>query len=144
MISLAMLAEFRTGRTMPRPVVLAIIACALVMRMLVPQGWMPVHAANGWTITICTGAGPMKMTMADGARVSKSAHQGSDSGYPGKGDHSCAFSSFSLALDVPPPPAVALPAPIAEIWRAGIALAIAVGRGLAAPPPPSTGPPILL
>ena len=139
-----MLDAFRTGRTMPRAYVLAMIACALLMRMVVPQGWMPVHGANGWTITICSGTGPMRMTMSDGPGMSKGMHHQSDGKDQGSADHPCAFASFALALDLPPPPAVLLPAPIVETWRAGTVLAVAIGRGLAAPPPPSTGPPTLI
>lgn len=40
-----------------------IVAAALLMKVLVPAGFMPVFAAHGVTMEICTGFGPQTMTM---------------------------------------------------------------------------------
>ncbi|MBV9842223.1 MAG: hypothetical protein JOY99_11970 [Sphingomonadaceae bacterium] len=114
----------------------ALLACALFLRLLVPQGWMPVARADGgWQITICTGMGPMKMAAAASG---KRSHHGQDEGRP---DHPCAFAGFAAALDLPPLPLVELPEPLRALWLPNLTLAAAIGRGLAAPPPPATGPP---
>ncbi|WBO23270.1 hypothetical protein [Sphingomonas abietis] len=141
-----MLESFRTRGAVPQLLALAIIACALLLRVIVPQGWMPVQTAHGWRITICTGMGPMQTGMApdmaaDMAAAMKDAHHGSDEQNHGSSDHACAFSSLAMAFDGPPLPALDLPRPSAEDWLVGAAALVSIGRGLAAPPPPSTGPP---
>ena len=115
----------------------------MLMRVLIPQGWMPVETGDGWRITICTGMGPMQMDMPAMARAMAPMHH--DSGSPGHdaGDHPCAFAGFALALDEPPLPVLALPPLPAPAWLPAIVAAVAIGRGLAAPPPPATGPPAL-
>lgn len=137
-----MLAALRTRRATPQFLALAIIACALLMRVLVPQGWMPIQTAHGWEITICTGTGPMQMEMpADMASAMKGMHHGSGDQDHNSNDHPCAFSSLAMALDEPPPLVIDLPKLVVETWLAVAAAVVSIGRGLAAPPPPSTGPP---
>jgi hypothetical protein len=121
---------------------LAVIVCALALRMLVPQGWMPVSDAHGVRITLCTGSGPMDMarTMSMPGMAMHHGKTGHDQSQP---DHPCAFAGLGLALAEPTLPALALP-PLARIEALALRpLTIAIGRGLAAPPPPSTGPPLL-
>jgi hypothetical protein len=122
---------------------LAVLACALALRLLVPQGWMPVTNAQGFRIVPCSGTGPMDM--ATMAMPGMSAHHGQadHDPHPAQPDHPCAFAGLSLALADPPLPTLLLaPAATGETF-APKPLAIAIGRGLAAPPPPSTGPPVL-
>ena len=120
---------------------LAVLACALALRMLVPEGWMPVSDAQGFRITLCTGTGPMDMTMAMPGMAMKHGH--TDHGPQPMQDHPCTFAHLGLAFAEPLLPALALP-PLARAEAlAAKPLAIAIGRGLAAPPPPATGPPIL-
>jgi hypothetical protein len=116
-----------------------LIAFALLMRAAVPAGWMPVASANGPTITLCTGLGMVEAWFDASGKIHKSApHHGE------KESGACAFSGLGLALDVAAPPY--LPGTIAERPASAPAthLADAVGRGLAAPPPPATGPPALI
>lgn len=120
---------------------LAVLACALALRMLVPEGWMPVSDAHGFRITLCAGTGPMDMTMAMPGMAMK--HGKSDHGPQPMQDHPCTFAHLGLALAEPLLPALALPPLMRAEALAAKPLAIAIGRGLAAPPPPATGPPAL-
>ena len=119
---------------------LLLLVAALLARSVAPEGWMPVvNAAGGIEITVCNGTGPddIMVLSPDG----KLHHKAPAKGQPG--DHACAFSGLSIA-DAPPT-FVALVAPILAP-DAGPALDridTAPGRGLAAPPPPATGPPSL-
>jgi hypothetical protein len=139
-----MLQGLRNGRVMPKALTLAILAAVLLLRALIPQGWMPVQTDRGWQITICTGTGPMQMTMPDmtGPDMAGRHHApGGQDHMPG--DHPCTFASLALALDRAMPPALPLPRLIVADWLVTASRSIAIGRGLAAPPPPSTGPPRL-
>jgi len=54
----------------------------------------------------------------------------------------CDFAALSASATLPDPPFIEPLLPDGPEVLAGISLAIAPGRGLAAPPPPSTGPPL--
>jgi hypothetical protein len=120
---------------------LVVLACALGLRMLVPQGWMPVSDTHGFRITMCTGTGPMDMTVTMPGMTMHDGKAGHDQ-QPMQ-DHPCTFAHLGLALAEPGLPALILP-PISRAEAvAAKAFAVAIGHGLAAPPPPSTGPPAL-
>jgi hypothetical protein len=72
-----------------RHIALAIIALALLMRMLVPVGFMPQVSAGTMTIALCTGHGPATVEMA----VAGSGHH--DQGKNAKPDMPCPFGSTS-------------------------------------------------
>jgi hypothetical protein len=113
-----------------------LMALALFARMLVPAGFMP--AANGVPgLVICTGAGAMVLPVA----AMPMEHQAPGDSHH-DGEHSCPFAPMAAAADLAAP----LPAPVLpflSIAAARVVLAIATrpGLGLAAPPPPKTGPP---
>lgn len=113
--------------------VIALLAVALFVRALVPTGWMPVATADGVRFELCAGqAMPPQAGMHHGHK---------EGGKPALPDHPCAFAGLGLAADTAPSPVV-LPIPgFAPPPAAPRPLAVAVGRGLAAPPPPATGPP---
>jgi hypothetical protein len=115
---------------------MALLALALAVRVLVPAGWMPAQG-QGMAITICSGAGAESVWIdADGKIHKHDPSQGS------MADHPCAFAGMGAPMlggDVPPPPLL-LPVPRDAI--ASLAQTPAtIGQGLAAPPPPATGPP---
>src|SRR3546814_11810070 len=59
--------------------------------------------------------------------------------------HPCTFSGFSAALDLPDlGAAVVAPRPVQTALLIPRIAEVAIGRGLAAPPPPPTGPPAKL
>jgi ABC-type dipeptide/oligopeptide/nickel transport system permease subunit len=111
-----------------------LVALALVLRVAVPSGWMP--AANaGFSITLCSGAGTIELSIDAQGNVHKKAPEP-------KTDHPCVFTQ--LSQDLTPGGTLAMgPALILSVAVVIPALMIggAIGRGLAAPPPPPTGPP---
>ena len=117
----------------------ALLALALLVRLVVPTGWMPV-AGDGYAITLCSGAGMVSAWVdADGV-----VHK-DDKGSAQKGDHPCTFAGFSADLLT----SGAIPAVDRFVAFSGLIVAspfeaVAIGHGLAAPPPPPTGPPVRL
>lgn len=126
---------------------IALLGVALLLRALVPAGWMPTRDADGVAITLCSGIlGDPAATEAANA-VLQAALAGSASA----GDHEeeapghkdlppCAFASLTPFT---PAAQLAEPAPPATSRAPSLPFALleAVGRGLPAPPPPATGPP---
>ena len=122
--------RFRRPGSGSRALLCAIVALALAIRVLVPQGWMPDGTGG---VMMCSGSAPVVMVPA--------THGGHEMP-PGHGqDHPCPFAALGLAAA--PPAGVAPLLPPAAVAAAGelVAHSIAVGHGLAAPPPPATGPP---
>lgn len=128
---------------------LALVLCALLIRALLPSGLMVAATpAGALTVTLCSGRGPVEVLVDDQGRlVDPDTVASSDTGEPGddsraKHDVPCAFAGLlAPALPVealPPvvPPTVAAP----RVATTGVG----VGTGLAAPPPPATGPPVSL
>lgn len=116
--------------------VLAVLA--LTLRVLVPTGVMLAVAPDGGLqMTLCTGQGAV------------SALPGDLGGAPdtGKGapDSPCAFAGLAVFT-----PAESVLLPVPAPWPAPAALKgvraddLHPGLGLPAPPPPKTGPPLLV
>jgi hypothetical protein len=124
-----------------RMLALAVLACAMALRILVPEGWMPVSDGHGFRITLCTGSGPMDMTMAMPGMAMHHGKAGHGPQQPMQ-DHPCTFAHLGLAFAEPVLPSLAPPPAEAAEALAARAFAVAIGHGLAAPPPPSTGPPL--
>ena len=111
----------------------ALAMLALVLQICVPGGFMVSREGGAPALVVCTGHGAL-ITVAD------------NHGAPAKapaGDHGvCAFAGHGAAtFDAP----VAVPAVITIAFTAAPTNAPAdptPGRGLAAPPPPSQGPPL--
>jgi hypothetical protein len=116
-----------------------LVALALVARMLVPAGYMP-SAQGAPGLVICTGQGEMVMPAA-AMPMKHSPDDGHDHG----GEHGCPFAPMAAAADLAAP----LPVPAAPFAAIDSALpslrsAVRPGLGLAAPPPPKTGPPLFV
>lgn len=122
----------------PSRLLLGLALMLLTLRALVPAGWMPAQERGQW-ITICSGAGvSMAWIGADGkidkqhapAKSEKSSH----CAFAGLGTPAdLAVGNFSLALPLYGAALVPM-----------LATLVTVGQGLAAPPPPKTGPPALI
>jgi hypothetical protein len=142
-----------------RALTVALIACALAMRMLVPSGFMLTPAANGGlpTITICPGEGitttaipadmnadmPAGMHAEMDATGAPASHEDSSKHQNKAPDHPCAFAVASAAVDLAAVLHPVAPANVEAIARPPLHAYARPGLGLAAPPPPKTGPPIL-
>lgn len=116
-----------------------LLACALLARLAIPSGWMP--AAEGMGLMLCPDFAPEPQA----APAHHGGHHGpaKPDGDDGASGQPCAFTAASLAIDEPPPFFDVVPLPPQP--RAGapaLPAAVAVGRGLAAPPPFATGPPV--
>jgi hypothetical protein len=118
---------------------LPLILCALFLRFAIPSGWMPsVDGAGAIRISICSGMGIQEAWMdADGT-----LHK-SEPGKQQQSDSPCVFSALGTAFSLPQ--LISIDGPLALISTAApiIFEIVSLGRGLAAPPPPSTGPPSL-
>ena len=117
---------------------LLLLVGALLARSIAPDGWMPVvNAAGGIEITVCNGTGPDdRMVLSPDGKVHHKA--------PVKGqlgDHPCAFSGLGVANAPPPQLALAIPTLAPQAVPEPRRVHLVPGRGLAAPPPPATGPP---
>lgn len=126
-------------RSLPRYLSLALIACALLLRAIVPAGWMPTLGADGTArISICSGMGPQTVWLDRDGKLHKDAPTGQH-----HDQQPCGFGALGLGLDVGPSPAVPPQSRSIEATAPFDGQTLAIGRGLAAPPPPSTGPPSL-
>jgi hypothetical protein len=106
---------------------------ALFLQGLMPSGFMAAREAGRATVVICTGHGAAS-SLADLA------------GHPTKQPQSkpaapCAFAGSGVAAS--PPVAALIAGPIVRQNTPLVAahFDLSPGRGLAAPPPPSQGPP---
>jgi hypothetical protein len=116
---------------------LAVLLLAMLLRIAIPAGWMP--AGDGQRIMPCPG---MAMPMPMGAHRAPSGHHDAPDPAKSQGDV-CAFAAFAMPLLTPDDPWTAPVLVIVQTWTAaGFAVAVAIGRALAAPPPPQTGPPL--
>ncbi|WP_431470284.1 hypothetical protein [Sphingosinithalassobacter sp. LHW66-3] len=123
--------------------VLALVACALLVRIAIPAGWMPQAHAGTVRIALCNalpGAPAVHSARAllEAAIPAPDGDPAPDAG----ADSPCAFAGMALAVSLPQAPPASAPSRSADRAvpfpdRTGPA----PGRGLAAPPPPATGPP---
>jgi hypothetical protein len=108
---------------------------ALALKIVAPPGYMTADTgAHPFALVICTGHGPITIDPTDTAPAHKSAP-----------DAPCAFAANGVGAA--PPDEIALGAAGFAVYRPLVSAAardLAPGRGLAAPPPPSQGPPRLV
>jgi hypothetical protein len=114
----------------------ALAFLALAFSIVVPPGFMTVDqpAGRGFSIVICTGHGPLQLDPAPDHKV------------PSGKSKAGAACPFAANITPPLPPTFAIgvrEAPFGVVASAAISNR-APGRGLAAPPPPATGPPVLI
>jgi len=115
-----------------------VLLAALVARMLVPAGWMP-STDRAFAITVCTGIDTQTVWLDTQGKTHKQDPSKADDS-----DHEpCTFAGGAFASLTPEMPAVetAVAYANAPVFAHD---SIAPGQGLAAPPPPSTGPPSLI
>jgi hypothetical protein len=139
--------------TRSRLAALAVTLVALLLRALVPAGFMLATdaRAEGVVITICTGNGMQSHAVlrADGTMqtVADPAVEAGGADDPageaqGHQQAPCVFAALAQLPEGPEAPGLANPLSEAEQPTAVAAISpVAPGRGLAAPPPPATAPP---
>jgi hypothetical protein len=135
--------------SLSRRVLLGCALLALMIKVLIPAGFM--LAQNSTTqlvaVVICTGSGSQTLFMdQDGQFVSGAGEQkGHGEGENAAGDHPCTFAHHGAALFssiTPDLEAIAFTEAPRQLSLAFVDQA--PGRGLAAPPPPSTASPLLI
>lgn len=122
-----------------RGLMAALALLVLAIQLIAPSGFMPVRTEKGVVVTLCTAQGAVNVIVnRDEAPGHK--HPGSDEGAPAQ--QHCAFAG-SMQPVVPPLILADLPLPAWQLAFGPIAFALKTGliARLAAPPPPSSGPP---
>jgi hypothetical protein len=125
-----------------RRVALFLIACALVLRLLVPSGWMPVANASGVALNWCSGVSHAVPAEAEAMLASALGDKTAPKHKPAP-DQPCAFAAAAQPADTLAALPIVAPPSAQAVAPALPALEVFPGRGLAAPPPLSTGPPSL-
>lgn len=121
-----------------RRVALLLALCALLIKAMLPGGWMPQASAQGITLGWCSGtthAVPTEASamLADALGKPKPEKPASD--------QPCAFAAAAQPLAFANPAPLVQPVALigAPLYRP---LPAYPGRGLSAPPPAATGPPL--
>ena len=124
----------------------AIALLAILVRALVPAGYMLAEAdtpdGRYLVVQMCDGHDAAQVIDLDSGKLVDASELPGET--EGKTTNSpCVFAG---AAPMGSPPAVVQPVVFQRIFAADFvaALAVAPGRGIAAPPPPSTGPPSLI
>jgi hypothetical protein len=115
----------------------ALIVLSLAARLLVPVGWMPGTGQS--MFMLCTGQGAVAAWIDDKGELHKSTPPEQR-----KSGIKCVFAGLGSGLNPDIGPSLGLtPVTSATILQLS-GTSSTIGQGLAAPPPPSTGPPFLI
>lgn len=123
-----------------RRVALFLVACALLLRIAVPAGWMPQAHAQGVTLAWCSGMGGTAPAEAK-ALLAKAIGKPEAPKHKPASDQPCAFAAAAYPISQANPAPLPVPA-AGEPVAVTPALLPFPGRGLVAPPPFATGPPL--
>ena len=124
----------------------AIALLAMLVRAIVPAGYMLAEAdtpdGRYLVVQMCDGHGAAQVVDLDTGNPLDASR------LPGKSDGktNSAPCVFAASASMASPPAAAEPIVFQRAFAADfvVSLALAPGRGIAAPPPPATGPPTLI
>lgn len=119
-----------------------VLAAALLLRVAVPAGYMPVMSAHGVTLVLCPGQAPVRARPAMHHAMPGMSHDMPDDSHHADYQNRCAFADLALPL-IGGADAVLLAAAIAFV----MARALRPARTLPPRPapyllPPSRGPPL--
>ena len=126
---------------------MALLAFAFLLRIIVPAGWMPAHGEIGFIPcpVAAPGVEPQAADPSHHGGAHATHHDASSSTDQPADDHGekkgCDFAPLGLAWAAPAPAVLELTSRLPETRAFTAAPRAYVGQGLAAPPPPSTGPP---
>ena len=125
-----------------------LVVAAFGLGGAIPEGWMPTRAADGdFAISICSGG------LTDNEQAAVFAHfqkafaktvPSEDAPSPAHDKHKkspCPFGVLAHAAPLDAASAFIAPPAAQQLAIFDPLLDLAVGRGLAAPPPPARGPP---
>jgi hypothetical protein len=126
------------GVTVKNRLSMLLIICALAVRLMIPAGWMP-SAERSFVVTVCTGVNMSTMWIDAKGKIHKvdpAKHKSAD-------HEPCVFAGMAMATDAPSSVAALAITPDGSDRFVTATIPASIGKGLAAPPPPSTGPPVL-
>lgn len=125
-----------------RHLVVLICAVTLLLKIVVPTGYMIANDHGRLSITICPGVAPAGLTMAMSGSHGDMPEHGKSTGH-GKAEMPCAFSSLSAAV-TGAENGVWVRDPIAFVVAiGGLVLLVPLPGGLRFLRPPLRGPPAL-
>lgn len=112
-----------------------LVLCVLAIRIAIPTGFMPTQSIHGIVISLCTGQGAVRAVLPVQKGSEPADHEKSKGG-------DCAFAAGlgSGLLAATATTVAAVPAMAAPLVSSRAIADLTVHR-LAAPPPPSQGPP---
>lgn len=123
-------------RCIALPIWLVVAIAAVLPRLLVPNGWMPVAGADGVRIEICSGAGPTTMIMDRSGALHR---EGEGPVRPPRDPCPFGIASTSV-LDLPSVAALPLPPAALSLIAAPILITTRLVAWRATRPP-ARGPP---
>ena len=124
--------QFLIGSAEKRAGLALLLFCTLIVRMIVPAGFMPAVGGDRVTVTLCSGTAGATITIDLG---------GDDHPADEAGD-SWVFAAGLAGSPLAPDPAeLPSPGPAARAMRSDARIADLTPHRLAAPPPPSQAPP---
>lgn len=134
-----MLRQVRHSGT-ARGLMAALALLVLAVQLVAPTGFMPVRTERGVVVTLCTGQGAVNVVVDRDLAPGKAHHPDEN----GAGQQHCPFAA-SIQPVLPPLALADLPLPAWQIAFGPIAFALRTGfiARMAAPPPPSSGPPAI-
>ncbi|WHO38631.1 hypothetical protein PMI04_019155 [Sphingobium sp. AP49] len=122
-----------------RSLLASLALLVLAMQMVVPAGFMPMRTERGVVVTLCTGQGAVNVVVDRDIAPGKK--------HPGDATPQTQHCPFAASIQPVMPPLILadLPLPAWQLAFGPIAFALRTGviARLAAPPPPSSGPPSL-
>jgi hypothetical protein len=135
----------RPMRVSLAPLFAVLALCAITVRALLPPGFMLVASQDPRALiamTLCSG---VMSEAASEAAMAAGTREGTVSadGEPNLEAHDCAACGLSVPVLAPIAPDMG-EAFCVVLAEAAPPSALIPGRGLAAPPPPQTGPPVLI
>jgi hypothetical protein len=114
-----------------------LLAMVLAGRLMVPTGWMPLASEGGIAIVLCSSDGPAPAWLDAAGKL----HKGKQDSGDNKAAESCPFAALSTPANLTGGPILIAPMAPVDLPVGSTSRAVAIGGGLAAPPPPATGPP---
>ncbi len=119
-----------------------LIMLALAVRMAVPAGWMP-SGEKGFALTLCAGGETSTVWIDTKGQIHKSDPSKGE-GHNDAPHEPCAFAGVALAAGIPSAKTDEFTDGLPAAHAVAISSGVTIGQGLAAPPPPATGPPTLI
>lgn len=125
-----------------RGLLAALALLVLGIQLIAPSGFMPVRTERGLVVTLCTGQGAVNVVVDRDVGPHGDHDSDDDQGAPAQ--QHCPFAA-SVQPVLPPLILADMPLPAWQLAFGPIAFALKTGliARLAAPPPPSSGPPAI-